>query len=101
MTQTVIKSLGRGFAHPCEVLNTLIELDNQYGQLGLRQFEADLQAQLPRLRPQARHLALLWLEAGIEYRRSHYPTSLVQRVLRWVGRSAIRSWPRPALRRAA
>lgn len=100
MTQTVLKSLGRGSVHPCEVLNALIELDNHQGEAGLRQLETLLQAQLPRLRPQARHLALLWLEAVLEYRRVHHPTSLVQRVLRWVSRSA-RTRPRPALHRAA
>jgi hypothetical protein len=90
MTKTVLKTLGRGSAHPCEVLNALIELDNHQGEAGLRQLETLLQAQLPRLRPQARHLALLWLEATLEYRHSHYPSSLVQRVLRWVARSGVR-----------
>lgn len=90
MTKSVLRTLGRGSAHPCEVLNTLIELDNHQGEVGLRQLETLLQAQLPCLRPQARHLALLWLEATLEYRHNHYPSSLVQRVLRWVARSGVR-----------
>ncbi len=101
MTKSVLKTLGRGSAHPCEVLNILIELDNRHGEGGLRQLEVMLQAQLPRLRPQAKHLALLWLEACLTYRQSHYPGSLVRRVLRWVARSTSLSRQIPALRRVA
>lgn len=72
-TQTVWKSLGRGKIHPTEVLNTLIEIDNRKGQIGLWSLENELREQMSRLRPVAQPLAQAWLEAISAYRATYYP----------------------------
>lgn len=61
ISEIVWKSVGRGAAHPSEVLNTLIELDNRKGQIGLWALENELRAKMPLLRPAARPLAQAWL----------------------------------------
>ncbi|RIH83480.1 hypothetical protein [Calidithermus roseus] len=71
--ETVWRSLGQGKAHPSDVLNTLIEIDNRRGLVGLWALETDLREALPRLRPQAQALAQAWLEALCLYRASYYP----------------------------
>jgi hypothetical protein len=72
-TEIVWRSLGQGKAHPSDVLNTLIEIDNRRGLVGLWALEAELRQALPRLRPQAQALAQAWLEALCLYRASYYP----------------------------
>jgi hypothetical protein len=72
-TLNVWKSLGRNKAHPADVLNTLIEVDNHKGQIGLWALENQIRQQMPRLRPSAQCLAQAWLEAIAAYRATHYP----------------------------
>lgn len=74
-SEFVIKSLGQGKAHPADVLNTLIDLDNRRGQVGLWALENQLREQMPRLRPSAQALAQAWLEAVQLYRQTHYHQS--------------------------
>jgi hypothetical protein len=76
----VWRSLGKGKAHPTEVINTLIEIENCKGLLGLCTLEHDLRAQLPRLRPQAQALAKTWLEAIHTYRTAYYPESGISKL---------------------
>ena len=72
ITDTVWQTIGRGTVHPSEVLNTLIELDNRKGQIGLWSLENELRDKLPKLRPQAQPLAKAWLEATQQYRATYY-----------------------------
>ncbi|MDX2004385.1 MAG: hypothetical protein SFU83_03830 [Meiothermus sp.] len=72
-TDSVWKTIGRGTVHPSEVLNTLIELDNRRGQIGLWALENELRQSLHRLRPSAHNLAVAWLEATRQYRATYYP----------------------------
>lgn len=76
----VWRSLGKGKAHPTEVINTLIEIENTRGLLGLCMLEHDLRQQLPRLRPQAQVLARIWLEAIHAYRSAYYPESGISKL---------------------
>lgn len=78
----VWKTIGRGTVHPSEVLNTLIELDNRRGQIGLWALENELRERLPRLRPNAQPLAKAWLEAVVQYRETYYPENNLLRLLR-------------------
>jgi hypothetical protein len=71
--ENVWKTIGRGTVHPSEVLNTLIELDNRKGQIGLWALENELRGKIPLLRPMAQPLARAWLEATIQYRTTYYP----------------------------
>ncbi|WP_337868744.1 hypothetical protein [Meiothermus sp.] len=71
--EKVWKTIGRGTVHPSEVLNTLIELDNRKGQIGLWALENELREKMPLLRPTAQPLAKAWLEATIQYRTTYYP----------------------------
>lgn len=73
ISEIVWRSVGRGSAHPSEVLNALIELDNRKGQIGLWALENELRAKMPLLRPTARPLAQAWLEATVLYRTTYYP----------------------------
>lgn len=73
ITDTVWRSLGQKKIHPSEVLNTLIELDNRQGQIGLWALENELRQKLPRLRPGAQGLGQAWLEAIAFYRQTYYP----------------------------
>ncbi len=73
MSEKVWRSIGQGRAHPSDVLNVLIELDNRKGQVGLWALENELRSSLPRLGPQNRLLAAAWLEATILYRTTYYP----------------------------
>lgn len=77
---TVWRSLGRGKVLPSEVLNTLVELDNRRGLLGLWALEAELKEHLPRLRPRAQALANAWLEAISAYRATYYPQNALSRI---------------------
>ncbi|RDI95980.1 hypothetical protein DV704_03400 [Meiothermus sp. QL-1] len=79
--EKVWRSIGRGRAHPSEVLNTLIELDNRQGAVGLYALERELGRALPRLRPSARPLAQAWLEAVVLYRQTYYPEARLARLL--------------------
>lgn len=72
-TDTVWRSLGQQKIHPSSVLNTLIEIDNRRGQLGLWALENELREKLPRLRSAAQPLAQAWLEAVQLYRETYYP----------------------------
>ncbi|RIH82885.1 hypothetical protein Mterra_02494 [Calidithermus terrae] len=78
--ETVWRSLGQGKAHPSDVLNTLIEIDNRRGLVGLWGLESELRDALPRLRPQAQALAHAWLEALALYRASYYPEGRLSRL---------------------
>ena len=79
-TDTVWKTIGRGTVHPSEVLNTLIELDNSKGQIGLWALENELRCCLPKLRPNAQTLATAWLEALQQYRATYYPETNLSRM---------------------
>ncbi|GIW25552.1 hypothetical protein [Meiothermus sp.] len=79
-SENVWKTIGRGTAHPSEVLNTLIELDNRKGQIGLWALENELREKMLLLRPSARPLAQAWLEATILYRTTYYPEGRLSRL---------------------
>ncbi|WP_299431751.1 hypothetical protein [uncultured Meiothermus sp.] len=78
--ENVWKTIGRGTVHPSEVLNTLIELDNRKGQIGLWALENELRGKIPLLRPMAQPLARAWLEATIQYRTTYYPEARLTRL---------------------
>ncbi|WP_245575072.1 hypothetical protein [Meiothermus rufus] len=80
LSEKVWRSIGQGRAHPSDVLNILIELDNRKGQVGLWALENELRSSLPRLRPQSRLLAAAWLEATVLYRTTYYPESQLSRL---------------------
>lgn len=80
ISENVWRTIGRGTVHPSEVLNTLIELDNRKGQIGLWALENELRQKLPLLRPMARPLAQAWLEATIQYRTTYYPETRLTRL---------------------
>lgn len=78
--ENIWKTIGRGTVHPSEVLNTLIELDNRKGQIGLWALENELREKMPLLRPMAQPLARAWLEATIQYRTTYYPEARLTRL---------------------
>lgn len=78
--ERIWQSIGRGKAHPSEVLNVLTELDNRKGPVGLYALEQELRKKIPRLRPTARPLAQAWLEATVLYRETYYPESRLSRL---------------------
>lgn len=80
INENVWKTIGRGTVHPSEVLNTLIELDNRKGQIGLWALENELREQMPRLRPAAQPLAKAWLEATAQYRNTYYPETRLSKL---------------------
>lgn len=80
INENVWKTIGRGSVHPSEVLNTLIELDNRKGQIGLWALENELREKMPLLRPMAQPLAQAWLEATIQYRITYYPEGRLSRL---------------------
>ncbi|MCX7600763.1 MAG: hypothetical protein N2Z75_02355 [Meiothermus sp.] len=80
INENVWKTIGRGAVHPSEVLNTLIELDNRKGQIGLWALENELREKMPLLRPSARLLAQAWLEATVQYRTTYYPETRLTRL---------------------
>lgn len=82
LPEAVRRSLGTGRVHPTVAMNTLIELDNRRGLLGLWGLEGELRDALPRLQPRAQALARAWLEALELYREAHYPRHRVSRFLR-------------------
>jgi hypothetical protein len=78
--ENIWKTIGRRTVHPTEVLNTLIELDNRKGQIGLWALENELRAKIPLLRPAAQPMARAWLEATIQYRTTYYPEARLTRL---------------------
>ncbi|GIW34643.1 hypothetical protein [Meiothermus sp.] len=80
INENVWRTIGRGTAHPSEVLNTLIELDNRKGQIGLWALENELREKMPLLRPVVQPLAQAWLEATILYRTTYYPEDRLSRL---------------------
>lgn len=78
--ENIWRTIGRGTVHPSEVLNTLIELDNRKGQIGLWALENELRQKMPLLRPTAQPLAQAWLEATIQYRTTYYPEGRLTRL---------------------
>jgi len=86
-TETVWKSLGKGKIHPTEVLNTLIEVDNRKGQIGLWALENELREQMPKLRPVAQTMAKAWLEAIAAYRVAYYPEGPLSKLFSRFGKT--------------
>jgi hypothetical protein len=82
---SIWQTIGRGTAHPNEVLNLLIELDNRRGMLGLWDLENELRAGLPKLRPNSQAMATAWLEAVQEYRAAYYPEGNLIKLMRLAG----------------
>lgn len=80
INENVWKTIGRGTVHPSEVLNTLIELDNRKGQVGLWALENELREQISRLRPASQTLAKAWLEATVQYRSTYYPETRLSKL---------------------
>jgi hypothetical protein len=90
----VLRSLGQGKVHPNLVLNTLIELDNQKGQAGLRRLEEELRASTRKLRPSAQPLAQAWLEALRLYRETYYPDDRLSKLFAQLISSPARTLPK-------